>query len=69
MDETEEGQKLVLEFRREFLLEDALRHAAKKKFDPTKTLKVMCVIYTTIYTYILGQSARIYMYKLCIYSY
>ena len=33
--------KLQLEFRRSFVLEDALRHARKRKFNPEKTLKVI----------------------------
>lgn len=36
----DEDRRLLLEFRREFVLEDALRHAGKKKFDPEKTVKV-----------------------------
>ena len=35
-----EEQKLLLEFRRDHVLEDALRHARKKKFCPQKSLKV-----------------------------
>ena len=33
--------RLLLEFRREHVLQDALRHARKKKFNPKKTLKVL----------------------------
>ena len=36
-----EEQKLLLEFRRDHVLEDALRHARKKKFSPEKSLKVI----------------------------
>ena len=36
-----EDQKLLLEFRRDHVLEDALRHARKKKFCPQKSLKVL----------------------------
>ena len=32
--------QLLLEFRRDFVVEDALTHAKKKKFKPEKTLKV-----------------------------
>lgn len=35
-----EDRKMLLEFRRDFILEDALRQASKKKFNPQKTLKV-----------------------------
>ena len=35
-----EDRKLLLEFRRDFILEDAFRQASKAKFNPQKTLKV-----------------------------
>ena len=35
-----EDMRLLLEFRRDFILEDALRQASKTKFNPQKTLKV-----------------------------
>ena len=35
--------KLLLEFRRDFVLDDALRHASKPKFDPKKQLKVVII--------------------------
>ena len=35
-----ESNKLLLEFRRDHVLEDALRHAKKMKFSPRKWLKV-----------------------------
>ena len=48
-----------MEFRREFVLEDALRHAGKKKFDPEKTLKVL-----TAAKQIICRKANIYIYIL-----
>ena len=35
-----EDRKLLLEFRCDFILEDAFRQASKTKFNPQKTLKV-----------------------------
>ena len=46
--------KLILEIRRTDVIEDALMHASKKKFCPTKTLKVCTqVTITYIFTYAL----------------
>ena len=36
--------QLLLEFRRDFVVEDALIHAKKKKFNPEKTLKVTIIM-------------------------
>ena len=42
--------KLLLEFRRDFVLEDALRHASKAKFDPNRQLKVSSLLFNNNYS-------------------
>ena len=37
----DDHQKMLLEFRRKHVVQDALRHAMKKKFSPEKSLKVL----------------------------
>ena len=41
----DETKRMILEFRREFVIDDALCHAAKKKFSPQKALKVIILVH------------------------
>ena len=44
------GDIMTLEFRRHALVEDALVHAQKKKFDPAKAIKVIPIPASQILT-------------------
>jgi len=48
-DDEEDGGTLSIDIRRSFLLPDALREGHKKKFNPSKNLKVCNAVCPSLY--------------------